>query len=273
MRASSVHRRAELGAGVAGDHAGAAPEDLRREDRGVARVVQADARDGHARGHLHDREDRVEAAGGGQAAGQRHADHRQVGVRGDGAGQRRGDAGAGDDHAQAAHARVLGVLGDRRRVRGGRTSPAPRAGCPAPRARARPSPSSPCRSWSPSRCPRAGRRRRCRRAAPAPPPPPSARAPARCPARRSVDPPARRDRPPARRGSPAPRRLAARRGSSASMPTPLRGWRRCRATLQRRDEVIDRDRRRASRSGRCRASPARARRAPSCPRRAPRRPR
>ena len=31
---------------------------------------------------------------------------------GDGAGQRRGDAGAGDDHAQAAHARVLGVLGD-----------------------------------------------------------------------------------------------------------------------------------------------------------------
>ena len=44
--------------------------------------------------------------------GERHADDRQVGMGGDGAGQRGGDAGAGDDHAQAPHAGVLGVLGD-----------------------------------------------------------------------------------------------------------------------------------------------------------------
>ena len=105
---------AELGTGVALDHRVARQrlQDLRGEDRRVARVVEAHAGDRHARGHLHDREDRVQAAGGGQAPGQRHADHRQVGVGGDRAGQRRGDAGAGDDHAQAAHARVLGVVGD-----------------------------------------------------------------------------------------------------------------------------------------------------------------
>ena len=36
----------------------------------------------------------------------------QIGVRGDRTGQRRGDPGSGDYHAQSAHARVLGVLGD-----------------------------------------------------------------------------------------------------------------------------------------------------------------
>src|ERR1700722_1591972 len=88
-----------------------AAEYLRGEDRRVARVIQAHARDGHAGGHLHDREDRVEAAGGAQATRQRHADHGQVGVGCDGARQRGGDAGAGDDHAQAAHVRVLRVFG------------------------------------------------------------------------------------------------------------------------------------------------------------------
>ena len=49
--------------------------------------------------------------GGRVLRGQRHADHRQLGVRGDDAGQRRRQAGAGDDHPQAAHLRVLGVVG------------------------------------------------------------------------------------------------------------------------------------------------------------------
>ena len=44
---------------------------------------------------------------------QRDADDRQLGVGGDHARQRGGEAGAGDDHAQAAHLRVLGVVGDR----------------------------------------------------------------------------------------------------------------------------------------------------------------
>ena len=50
-------------------------DDLSRQDSRVAGVVQADARDWHTRWHLHDREDRVEAAGGGEATRERHADH------------------------------------------------------------------------------------------------------------------------------------------------------------------------------------------------------
>ncbi len=42
----------------------------------------------------------------------RDADHRQLGVSSDHAGQRSAQAGAGDDHAQPAHARVPGVVGD-----------------------------------------------------------------------------------------------------------------------------------------------------------------
>ncbi len=41
-------------------------QDLRRQDRGVAGVVQAHTRHRHTGRHLHDREDRVEAAGGGE---------------------------------------------------------------------------------------------------------------------------------------------------------------------------------------------------------------
>jgi hypothetical protein len=37
--------------------------------------------DRHPRRHLRDREHRVESAGHGVRAGQRHADHRQVGMR------------------------------------------------------------------------------------------------------------------------------------------------------------------------------------------------
>ena len=68
--------------------------------------------DRHAGRHLHDREDRVEAARGAEPARQRHADHGQVGVRRGDARERGGQAGAGDDHAQPAHARVAAVVGD-----------------------------------------------------------------------------------------------------------------------------------------------------------------
>ena len=98
---------------------------------GVPGVVEADAGDRHARRHLRDRQHRVEAARGRQAARQRHADDRQVGVRGDHAGQRRRQPGAGDDHAQAAHPRVLGVVGDRVGLAVGATSRGSRSGCRA----------------------------------------------------------------------------------------------------------------------------------------------
>ena len=68
-----------------------------------------------------DRQHRVEAAGGAQAAGQRHADDRQVGVRGGDARQRGRQAGAGDDHASArACARSCSTRRPSR-GRGGRT--------------------------------------------------------------------------------------------------------------------------------------------------------
>src|SRR4051794_36568020 len=87
-------------------------EDPRREMAGVARVVEPDAGDRDAGRHLHDRQHRVEASERAEAARQRDPDDRQVGVRGGDAGQRGGQPGAGDDHPQAAHPRVLAVLGD-----------------------------------------------------------------------------------------------------------------------------------------------------------------
>ncbi len=135
-------------------------------------VVETDAGDRHAGRHLHDREDRVEPAGGGEAAGQRHADHGQLGVRGDRARQRGGDARAGDDHAQPAHRARSSSTRPRGRARGARTSRAPRARSRAPRARRRPSASAPCRSAEPITMPtQRRRRRRTPRAAPGPPRP------------------------------------------------------------------------------------------------------
>ena len=66
--------------------------------------------------HLHDREQRVEPVEHALRRAQRDADHRQVGVRGDDARQRGGEAGAADQDAQPTVARRLRVLGDR--VRG-----------------------------------------------------------------------------------------------------------------------------------------------------------
>src|SRR5829696_6856642 len=87
-------------------------EDARREHRGVLRVVDADARDRHARRHLRDREQRVEPAADRHRRGERDADDRQLRVSGDDTRQRRGQPGAGDDHPQATHLRVLRVVGD-----------------------------------------------------------------------------------------------------------------------------------------------------------------
>ena len=56
-------------------------EDARSEDRRVARAADRHAADRHARRHLRDREQRVHAAQ--PARGDRHADHRQLGVGGD----------------------------------------------------------------------------------------------------------------------------------------------------------------------------------------------
>ena len=82
--------------------------------------------------HLHRREQRVEAAEA--LAEDRHADHRQVGVGGGDAGQRRRHPGPGDDHLQPAHPRVRGSTRAPARGRGGRSSPAPRSGCRRPAA-------------------------------------------------------------------------------------------------------------------------------------------
>ena len=69
----------------------------------------------------------------------------------------RAEAGAGDDHAQPAHARVLGVVGDEL---GSWCADITRTslGCRARSAPSRRLPSSAGRSWQPSRCRRAERR-------------------------------------------------------------------------------------------------------------------
>ena len=56
-------------------------------------------------------------------------------MRGDDARERRGQAGAGDDHPQPAHPRVLRSSRRPRRGRDGRSSRGSRSGCRAPRAR------------------------------------------------------------------------------------------------------------------------------------------
>ena len=84
-------------------------QHARGEQRRIDRAGLADREraDRHARRHLHDRIERVEA---GQRLGfDRHAEHRQRGHRGRHAGQVRGAAGARDDHLAA---RRLGALGE-----------------------------------------------------------------------------------------------------------------------------------------------------------------
>ena len=82
-------------------------EDRHRQQAGVGRAGLADRQraDRHAAGHLHDRQQRVEALERG--ALHRHAEHRQHRVRRHHAGQVRRAAGAGDDHLDAAR---LGAL-------------------------------------------------------------------------------------------------------------------------------------------------------------------
>ena len=80
-------------------------QDPDRERGGVPRVVDADRRDRDAGRHLRDREQGVEAVEHAEARPERDADHRQVGVRGDGSRQRRGEPGAADEHRGRARAR------------------------------------------------------------------------------------------------------------------------------------------------------------------------
>ena len=123
---------ADLRAGVAGDHApggswrlrvrraqatdsGQLPPEsmIRTASSAALRALSSPtAATGTPGRHLDHREDRVEPAGRLQAARERHADHGKVGVGGDHARQRGREAGAGDQHAQAAGAGGLGVLGD-----------------------------------------------------------------------------------------------------------------------------------------------------------------
>ena len=109
-------------AGVAGNHyfdsspalrvPAALGEDPRREDRRIPRAVDRDARDRDARRHLRDREQRVEPVADALRRTKWHADHRQVAVGGDDAGQRGRHPGPGDDHAHASQLGSRGVLGD-----------------------------------------------------------------------------------------------------------------------------------------------------------------
>ena len=109
-------------AGVAGDHrliiARGAGRRVRRRGSSrpgwprCARCPARRRRRGHPGGIWTIERIASRPARGGETARQRHADHRQVGVGGDGARQGRRDPGAGDDHPQAARAGGLGVFGD-----------------------------------------------------------------------------------------------------------------------------------------------------------------
>ena len=141
-------RRAEAAEAV-GERRVRAREDRRGEERGVDGAGAADRErpDRDAGGHLDDREQRVHP--GERLRLDRDAEHGQRRLRRGHAGEVRGAAGAGDQHAQAA------LLGRSRRTRrAGRASGAPRrrAARTGPRAR-RASPrraaSSPSRSGSP----------------------------------------------------------------------------------------------------------------------------
>ena len=124
-------------------------EDPRRQHGGVLRVVDADARDRHAGRHLHDREQRVEAVEDAHRRAERHADHGQVGVRGDDAREAR-PRGRRPRSAPAARARAPSARTRRPRPAAGGPS-APRA---RRRSRARPArraPAACARGRTPSR--------------------------------------------------------------------------------------------------------------------------
>ena len=114
------------------------PEDPRGQQPGVARPTHRHGGHGHARRHLHDREQRVHPVEVPQR--HRHPDDRQRGDRREHPGQVGGSPGPGDEDAQPAR------LGRR-----GRTRPSPRAsGAPRrrrprtpPRARRAPRPPPP----------------------------------------------------------------------------------------------------------------------------------
>ncbi len=79
----------------------------------------------------------------------RHADHRQLGVGGGDAGQRRRHPGPGDDHLHPPHPRVLAVLADHLGVAVGAHHPHLVADAGLVQRLRRPAASSACRSSSP----------------------------------------------------------------------------------------------------------------------------
>src|SRR5207237_6049154 len=89
-----------------------AAEDADGKERGVACVVDADARHRHAGRHLDDREQGVEAVEHALRRAQRHTDHGQVRMGRGHAGQGGGEARARDQHPQPACARAAAVLRD-----------------------------------------------------------------------------------------------------------------------------------------------------------------
>ena len=100
-------------------------EDAHRQQPGVARLAHADRGDGDAVGHLHDRQQGVEAVEVLQRHG--HADHRERRHRRGHARQVRGTTGAGDDHAAGRVAPRCARTRTSRRACGAPTRPAPRA--------------------------------------------------------------------------------------------------------------------------------------------------
>ena len=90
-------------------------EDLGREDAGVrsARLADRDGRDRDPARHLHGRKERVEAAGDRVRSGERDADDRTRGVRGDRAREMGRAAGAADEHLHAARARLANPIAQR----------------------------------------------------------------------------------------------------------------------------------------------------------------
>ena len=87
------------------------------------------------RRHLHDREQRIEPVEDAHPRAERHADHREVGVRRDHARERGGEAGAGDQHPDPALPARRARTRPPRPGRGGRSGPRARAGSRAPPAR------------------------------------------------------------------------------------------------------------------------------------------
>lgn len=85
-------------------------EDARREQRCVDRAGLADGQGGdrNARGHLHDRQQRIDARQHRRL--HRHAQHRQVGLGRTHAWQVSRAAGTGDDHLDATRLSLFGVL-------------------------------------------------------------------------------------------------------------------------------------------------------------------